>query len=106
MHTAAGTGAARGIRVFALSVGSAGMLVGAAPGVSAELKDPLFPLTSRSILCFGRDYSRTMARHPKQTTKSVLLAFQQGFVDIVLTSRRGAPKRIGRRLQLAPGSWN
>ena len=28
-------------------------------------------------------------------TKSVLLAFQQGFVDVVLTSRGGAPKRIG-----------
>ena len=28
-------------------------------------------------------------------TKSVLLAFQQGFVDVVLTPRRGAPKRIG-----------
>jgi hypothetical protein len=28
-------------------------------------------------------------------TKNVLLAFQQGFVDVVLTSRQGAPKRIG-----------
>ena len=28
-------------------------------------------------------------------TKSVLLAFQQGLVDVVLTSRRGTPKRIG-----------
>jgi hypothetical protein len=28
-------------------------------------------------------------------TKSVLLAFQQGFVDVVLTSRQGAAKRIG-----------
>jgi hypothetical protein len=56
------------------------------------------PLTSvgQSILCFGRDYSADhLARHPKQTTKSVLLAFQQGFVDVVLTSRQGAPKRIG-----------
>jgi hypothetical protein len=35
------------------------MVGGAAPGVSAELKDPLSPLTSAggSILCFGRDYS-------------------------------------------------
>src|ERR1700722_3832765 len=74
------------------------MLGGAATGVSAELKDPLSALTSarRSILCFGRDYSPDhLARHPKQMTKSVLLAFQQGFVDVVLTSRRGAPKRIG-----------
>lgn len=74
------------------------MLGGAAPGVSAELKDPLSPPTSAggSILCFGRDYSPDhLARHPKQMTKSVLLAFQQGFVDVVLTSRRGASKRIG-----------
>src|SRR3984957_13210003 len=74
------------------------MLGGAATGVSAELKDPLSALTSArgSILCFGRDYSPDhLARHPKQMTKSVLLAFQQGFVDVVLTSRRGAPKRIG-----------
>jgi hypothetical protein len=70
----------------------------AAPGVSAELKDPLSPLTSApgSILCFGRGYPPDhLARHPKQMTKNVLLAFQQGFVDVVLTSRRGAPKRIG-----------
>ena len=98
MHTAAATRAGAGIRAFALSVGLAAMLGGAAPGVSAELKDPLSPLTSTggSILCFGRDYSPDhLARHPKQMTKSVLLAFQQGFVDVVLTSRRGAPKRIG-----------
>jgi hypothetical protein len=57
------------------------------PALSAHL---------RPILCFGRDYSPDhLARHPKQMTKSVLLAFQQGFVDVVLTSRRGAPKRIG-----------
>jgi hypothetical protein len=43
MHTAA---TARGIRVFALSVGLAAMLGGAAPGVSAELKDPLSPLAT------------------------------------------------------------
>jgi hypothetical protein len=42
----------------------AAMLSGAAPGVSAELKDPLSRLTSAggSILCFGRDYSRTIWR--------------------------------------------
>jgi hypothetical protein len=98
MHTATTTRAGAGIRAFALSVGLAAMLCGAAPGVSAELKDPLSPLTSAgsSILCFGRDYSPDhLARHPKQMTKSVLLAFQQGFVDVVLTSRRGAAKRIG-----------
>jgi hypothetical protein len=74
------------------------MLGGVAPSVSAELKDPLSPLTSAggSILCFGRDYSPDhLAQHPKQMTKSVLLAFQQGFVDVVLTSRQGAAKRIG-----------
>ena len=99
MHTAATTRAGASIRAFALSVGLAAMLGGAAPGVSAELKDPLSPLTSAggSILCFGRDYSPDhLARHPKQMTKSVLLAFQQGLVDVVLTSRRGAPKRIAR----------
>ena len=98
MHTAAITRAGVSIRAFALSVGLAAMLGGAAPGVSAELKDPLSPLTSAgsSILCFGRDYSPDhLARHPKQTTKSVLLAFQQGLVDVVLTSRQGATKRIG-----------
>jgi hypothetical protein len=98
MHTAATTRAGASIRAFALSAGLSAMVGGAAPGASAELKDPLFPLTSAggSILCFGRDYSPDhLARHPKQMTKSVLLAFQQGFVDVVLTSRRGAPKRIG-----------
>src|SRR4029077_17863093 len=98
MPRAATTRAGAGIRAFALSVGLAAMLSGAAPGVSAELKDPLSRLTSAggSLLCFGRDYSPDhLARHPKQMTKSVLLAFQQGFVDVVLTSRRGAPKRIG-----------
>jgi hypothetical protein len=98
MRTAARTRAGASIRTFALSSGLAAMPGGAVPGVSAELKDPLSPLTSAggSILCFGRDYSPDhLARHPKQMTKSVLLAFQQGFVDVVLTSRRGAPKRIG-----------
>ena len=59
MHTAAATRAGGGIRAFALSVGLAAMLGAAAPGVSAELIDPLSPLTSTggSILCFGRDYS-------------------------------------------------
>jgi hypothetical protein len=98
MHTAATTRAGTSIRALALSVGLAAMLGGPVPGFSAELKDPLSPLTSiaGSILCFGRDYSQDhLAQHPKQMTKSVLLAFQQGFVDVVLTSRRGTPKRIG-----------
>jgi hypothetical protein len=90
MHTA-GTRAG----AFALRVVLAAMVGGAAPGVSAELNDPLTS-AGGSILCFGRDYSADhLARHPKQMTKSILLAFQQGFVDVVLTSRRGAPKRIG-----------
>ena len=46
MHTATATRAGAGIRAFALSVGLAAMLGGAAPGVSAELKNPLSPLTS------------------------------------------------------------
>ena len=98
MPRAATARAGPGIRGFALSVGLAVMLGGAAPGVSAGLKDPLSPLTSAvgSILCFGRDYSQDhLAQHPQQMTKSVLLAFQQGFVDVVLTSRQGASKRIG-----------
>ena len=98
MHTAATTRVGASVRAFALSVGLAAMLGGAAPGVSAELKDPLSQLASAggSILCFGRDYSPDhLARHPKQMTRRVVLAFQQGFVDVVLTSRRGAPKRIG-----------
>jgi hypothetical protein len=41
MHTATATRAGASIRAFALSVGLAAMLGGAAPGVSAELKDPL-----------------------------------------------------------------
>jgi hypothetical protein len=64
----------------------------------AELKDPLSPLTSAkgSILCFRRDYSSVhLAQHPKQMIKSVLLAFQQGFVTVELTPRRGGPKQIG-----------
>jgi hypothetical protein len=98
MHTAATTRRGAGIRTFALSVGLAAMLGGAATGASAELNDPRSLLTSAggSILCFERDYSPDhLARHPKQMTKSVLLAFQQGFVDVVLTSRQGAAKRIG-----------
>ena len=65
---------------------------------AAELKDPLSPLTSAkgSILCFRRDYSPVhLAQHPKQMIKSVLLAFQQGFVTVELTPRRGGPKQIG-----------
>ena len=98
MYRVATARAGASIRAVALSVVLAAMLGGAGPGVSAELKDPLSPLTSAvgSILCFGRDYSQDhLAQHPQQMTKSVLLAFQQGFVDVVLTSRQGASKRIG-----------
>jgi hypothetical protein len=85
-------------RLSALSVGFAALLAGTMPALSADLKDPLSPLTSDkgSMLCFRRDYSPDhLAQHPKQTTKSVLLAFQErGFVTIVLTPRTGAPKQI------------
>jgi hypothetical protein len=85
-------------RLSALSVGFAALLAGTMPALSANLEDPLSPLTSAkgSMLCFRRDYSpEHLAQHPKQTTKSVLLAFQeQGLVTIVLTPRTGAPKRI------------
>jgi hypothetical protein len=85
-------------RLSALSVGFAAVLAGTMPALSADLKDPLTPLTSDkgSMLCFRRDYSPDhLAQHPKQTTKSVLLAFQErGFVTIVLTPRTGAPKQV------------
>jgi hypothetical protein len=85
-------------RLLALSVGFAAVLAGTMPALSADLEDPLSPLTSAkgSMLCFGRDYSpEHLAQHPKQTTKSVLLAFQeQGFVTVVLTPRTGVPKQI------------
>ena len=61
-------------------------------------KDPLSPLTSAkgSILYFRRDYSAEhLMQHPKQTTRSVLLAFQeQGLVTIFLSQRMGAQNRI------------
>jgi hypothetical protein len=97
MRTAATTLAGASLHAVALGVGLAAVLGVTAPGVSAGLKDPLSPLTAEgSVLCFRRDYSPDhLARHPKQMTKSILLAFQQGLVDVVLTSRQGAPKRIG-----------
>jgi hypothetical protein len=91
-------------RLLALSVGFAAVLAGNMPALSADLEDPLTPLTSAEspMLCFRRDYSpEHLAQHPKQTTKAVLLAFQQGYygfeqanVTVVLTPRTGAPKRI------------
>jgi hypothetical protein len=91
-------------RLLALSVGFAAVLAGSMPAHSADLSDPLTPLTSAesSMLCFRRDYSpEHLAQHPKQTTKAVLLAFQQGYygfqqarVTIVLTPRMGPAKRI------------
>jgi hypothetical protein len=86
------------IRLRALGIGLAAILAGTMSVASAELKDPLSPLTSAkgSILCFRRDYSPVhLAQHPKQMIKSVLLAFQQGFVTVELTPRRGGPKQIG-----------
>jgi hypothetical protein len=94
-------------RSLALSVSLAAMLAGTTPALSAELKDPLSPLTSAkgSMLCFRRDYSPAhLAQHPKQTTKSVLLAFQEGFVSIVVTPRIGARKVIGAGCGWAPGA--
>jgi hypothetical protein len=85
-------------RLSALSVGCAAVLAGTMPALSADLEDPLSPLTSAngSMLCFRRDYSsKHLAQHPKQTTRSILLTLQkQGFVTIVLTPRTGAPKQI------------
>ena len=92
---------------FALSVSLAAMLAGTVPALSAELKDPLSPqtLAKGSMLCFRRDYSpEHLAQHPKQTTKSVLLAFQKGFVNIVLTPRMGARKVIGAGCGWAQGA--
>jgi len=91
-------------RALVLSVSFAAVLAETTPALSADLKDPLTPLTSAEspMLCFRRDYSpEHLAQHPKQTTKAVLLAFQQGYygfeqarVITVLTPRTGAPKRI------------
>ena len=94
-------------RSFALSLCLAAMLAGTVPALSAELKDPLSPLTSVKgpMLCFRRDYSPAhLAQHPKQTTKSVPLAFQEGFVSIVLTPRVGARKVIGAGCDWAQGA--
>jgi hypothetical protein len=97
-------------RSVALRLGCAAMIAAAIPATSAELKDPLSPLTSAkgSILCFRRDYSAGhLMQHPKQTTRSVLLAFQeQGLAKIVLSQRAGAQNRIlaGCAGERAPGS--
>lgn len=84
-------------RLLALSLCIAAVVAGPLPALSADLADPLSPLTSSkgSILCFHREYSpEHLAQHPKQTTKSVLLAFQEGFVTIRLTPRTGVAKEI------------
>ena len=54
------------------------------------------PSAKGSILRFRRDYpAEHLMQHPKQTTRSVLLAFQeQGLVTIVLSQRMGAQNRI------------
>jgi hypothetical protein len=85
-------------RSVALRLGCAATIAAAIPAWSTELKDPLSPLTSAkgSILCFRRDYSAGhLMQHPKQTTSSLLLAFQeQGLVTIVLSQRTGVQNRI------------
>jgi hypothetical protein len=85
-------------RSVALRLGCAAIIAAAIPSKSAELKDPLSPLTSArgSILCFRRDYSAEhLMQHPMQTTGSVLLAFQErGLVTIVLSQRTGTQNRI------------
>jgi hypothetical protein len=103
MRTAATTRA--GIRVLTLSVGLAAMLDGAAPGVSAELNDPLSPLTSAggSILCFGRDYSPDhLARHLKQMTKNVPAGLRRCRAHFA----PGRAEADRRRLRLAQVSRN
>jgi hypothetical protein len=82
-------------RLLVLGASFAVVLGGTA--AATESRDPLSPLTTMkgSMLCFRRDYSAAhLNQHPKQTTKSVLLAFEQGFVTIVLRPRSGAEKRI------------
>jgi hypothetical protein len=101
--------------LLALSISFAAVLAGTMPALSADLKDPLTPLTSAesSMLCFRRDYSpEHLAQHPKQTTKTVLLAFQQGYfpfqqayVTVVLTPRTGAPGRIAAGCIWGDGDW-
>ena len=73
------------------------MLTATVPALAADLPDPFAPLIANdSLLCFGRDYSPGhLAQHPKQTTKSILIAFQEeGRVNIVLTPRAGAARQI------------
>jgi hypothetical protein len=70
-----------------------GMLT-AASCFAAGATDPLLAYKD-SMLCFRRDYSAEhLAQHPKQTIRSVLLADQGGFINIVLTSRIGATHEI------------
>ena len=95
------------IRLRALGTGLAAILAGTMSVASAELKDPLSPLTSAkgSILCFRRDYSPVhLAQHPKQMIKSVLLAFQQGFVTVELNSAQRRAEADWSRLRLVGGS--
>jgi glucose/arabinose dehydrogenase len=86
-------------RLATLSIMAAAVVAGTVPASAADLEDPLSPLASTegSMLCFGRDYSADhLAQHPKQTTKSVLLAFQEKgrLVTVVLTPRTGAQRQI------------
>ena len=82
-----------------MSLGLSAVLATTMPALAADLKDPLSPLAPAkdSLLCFGRDYSSEhLAQHPRQTTKSVVLTFQQKgrVVTLVLTPRGGAPRQI------------
>lgn len=95
-------------RHIAFSIGFAVIVAATTGAFSSELKDPLSALTSEkgSVLCFRRDYSpEHLAQHPAQTIKSVVLAFQeQGLVDVVLSPRTGAPKRIGAGCEWRQGA--
>ncbi len=81
---------------------------GIAPSMAAELKDPLSPLnkTKDAFLCFRRDYAADhLAKHPKQTTKSIVVTFQgNGYVTIALQPRSGAENRIGAGCEWRQGA--
>ncbi len=85
-------------RLLALGAGVAALLAATGSAQAADLDDPLSALTPNkdAVLCFARDYAPDhLAQHPRQTTKSVLLAFQQkGVVTVLLTPRTGPARQI------------
>ena len=84
-------------RLRALSVVFSVVVAGAFAALSADLEDSLSPLATKgAVLCFGRDYSpEYLMQHPRQTTKSVLLAFQErGVTTVALIPRTGASRQI------------